>query len=290
MVREQKEPNKRYLILLILSVFILSFSSVQAQPPFSSMGAFPEGITIETFPIEAHQLNTDLEIEMHAHNTSNGVVRTSEDVSCYLDLYKTSDGQELISFEIMSFSYPDFEYFIEGANFSQPAIYSIMLHCNNTVSGGHTTNTFTVNNLGEIWTLSQSLTYIFFILLCILGLYYSYTLMRDYSMEDDPALSSRLYQTKKKSEFLFLMKVLKTKLYMVGIFGAYLILLISSAITSKLMYGLGVDGAADLFKYASIILGWGLIPFVCFWIGFMIVSIVKSVKDALSFEFGGIRR
>ena len=44
----------------------------------------------------------------------------------------------------------------------------------------------------------------------------------------------------------------------------------------------------SLLGNAVIVLGWGLIPFIIFWIVYVILYLYRSTVDILRYQFGGI--
>jgi NADH:ubiquinone oxidoreductase subunit 3 (subunit A) len=70
-------------------------------------------------------------------------------------------------------------------------------------------------------------------------------------------------------------------------FGLYISLIIFSAILTQLVFGMGL---MDLFNFLvnfNQVLLWGLIPFVIFWIVYIILYFYKSTEEALRWQFGG---
>jgi hypothetical protein len=85
-------------------------------------------------------------------------------------------------------------------------------------------------------------------------------------------------------------KILKNKLWIVGVFGVYLSLFILVGFLNQLTFILGLTEITELLIQATIVLGWGFIPFVLFWIGYIIIFIYKATEETLKYQFGGFLR
>jgi hypothetical protein len=86
-----------------------------------------------------------------------------------------------------------------------------------------------------------------------------------------------------------ILKMLKKKIWIAGAFGIYLSILLFLALLNQLVFSLGISELNDILNSTMIILGWGLIPFSLFWLGYIIVFFYKSTENILQYQFGGFR-
>lgn len=149
---------------------------------------------------------------------------------------------------------------------------------------------FWVKPNGEDFTSVEISIYIFFLLLCLLIIFFSVRLINNNTVEKDQVEEYKLYEIRKRNEFTYLLKVLKKKTWIIGVFGIYLSLLLFFTILNQLVFNLGLDDLNEIIKYIVLLLSWGLIPFVLFWIVYTIIFVYTTTKNVLKYQFGGFRR
>jgi Na+/H+-dicarboxylate symporter len=108
-------------------------------------------------------------------------------------------------------------------------------------------------------------------------------------MQKDELSGSKLYEVKKRSEVKFYLNLLKKKMWIVGVFGIYLSILLFLSLLSQLTYSLGISELTDILQIVVQVLGWCLIPFIIFWMVYVILFLWKSTVDILKYQFGGFR-
>ena len=145
---------------------------------------------------------------------------------------------------------------------------------------------FEVRNGGRVFTLSETLIYSLFLLFCVVMIYYSIKLTVKNPFGKDPLNSYELYQLKKRNEFLYFLSVLKSKMWIVGLFGIYIFLLLFLSLTNQMMYSLGFMVINSLLINIVTVLLWSLIPFVVFWLVYIIIVFYKSSTTIFKYQFG----
>jgi hypothetical protein len=58
---------------------------------------------------------------------------------------------------------------------------------------------------------------------------------------------------------------------------------------NQLVYNLGFMDLDTILSNVVIVMSWGLIPFVIFWIGYLIITVYKTTEKVMRHQFGGIR-
>lgn len=169
--------RKCLTIFFLLSVLLLSFNMVNAQPPFQQSST-ELGITLEAPIIEYHPLNQTYEFHVHAHNSTDGLILTNETTNCTIHIYRPSDGEHVVE-DIMGFNPEnniDFEYEAGAGNFSEIGQYAVVFYCEvEDEIGGFFEYGFDVSPNGIQLTLWDSLVRMFLILFFIgllAGTYY----------------------------------------------------------------------------------------------------------------------
>jgi hypothetical protein len=176
--------------------------------------------------------------------------------------------------------------------------------CNTTESGTYQVNgigdlngvdtiwnyNFVVTSTGKQFVQSDVLVYIFFLLVCLTVTIFSVRLLKSDPMEKDKMTSGQLYEMKQQHELSFYFELLKKKMWIVGVFGVYLSGLLFLSLLNQLVFSLGLGELNGILNIVIIILGWGLIPFILFWIGYIIIFFYKSTEEIMKHQFGGFRR
>jgi hypothetical protein len=133
-----------------------------------------------------------------------------------------------------------------------------------------------------------SISFYIFILIILATLIY---LSFHYSLPDmEKPNEYELYTKSSGNKFVFFMKVLGNKLYIFGIFGIYIFALLFMVFFSKIVFLLNITEFYEISKVTLLLLSWGLIPFVLFWGGYLILVFYNATEKILHYQFGGIKR
>ena len=143
-----------------------------------------------------------------------------------------------------------------------------------------------VNSTGKAFSGMDVSVYIFFLLVCLTVMIFSFRLVKNNTMIKDEITSGGLYELKKRSELKFYLELLKKKMWIVGVFGIYLSILMFISFFSQLIFTLGILEINMLLVSIVEVMSWGLIPFILFWIVYIIIFIYKSTEDSLRHQFG----
>lgn len=149
---------------------------------------------------------------------------------------------------------------------------------------------FLITPRGQSFSLGDILIYTFFLLLCLAVAYASYKLIKGHPPSEDQLVTLKLYETRKRNEFLYFLKVLESKLWTVGLFGLYLSLLVFLVVLNQVVSNLNLVELNEILQYAVIIFSWGLVPFVIFWIGYIFITFYKASSEIFMYEMGVLRR
>ena len=147
---------------------------------------------------------------------------------------------------------------------------------------------FKVTSTGREFSSMDVTIYIFFLLVCLVVTVFSVRLIKSNSIQKDEVTSSELYQMKKKHKIDFYLNILKKKMWIVGLFGIYLSILMFLSFLNQLVYSLGISEINSLLNNTVLILGWGLVPFVIFWLGYIVIYVTTSSVDILKHQFGSL--
>jgi hypothetical protein len=165
------KKNKGYIFLVgILILFSLNF--VSAIPPVLQDSNFATGYEIEIPFIGTLKQNQDFTFNFHLFNQSNGYPIDNSSTNCYFDLYNSS-GVHLIETIVPhenSIKVNEWELKVLGGNFSSIGQYGYIIQCNSSTSslGGVEEVGFEVTLNGEDFTTAKSISYLGFILICVL--------------------------------------------------------------------------------------------------------------------------
>ncbi len=232
--------------------------------------------------------DVDFDFHMHLINRTNGVP-IHEDTSCYLDVYNQSGNPQGSYFDDTPDTGFDYEMLISASNISTSGEYNFVGHCNNSVDGGGFEFDIEVTVSGREFTTSSTWVYLFSILMCLVVSFLSLLLIIKRPITEDYLDDESMYKLKKRDEVKFYANLIGRKLWIVGSFGVYLSLLSGIALLSQLSYNLGIFELVSIFNIMVEVMAWGLIPFVIFWIIYLILFFVKSTKDALLYQYGKVR-
>ena len=167
--------------------------------------------------------------------------------------------------------------------------YLVYGHCDESGVDHSWSYNFEVTNSGTILSLGQIFVYSLFLILCLVVVYFSARLIFNNPLANDSSINAKLYEIKKKNEFLYYVSVLKSKMWIVGLFGIYLSLLLFLVLANQLVYNLGFSDLNEILKNIVIVMSWGLIPFGVFWIGYTIIVFYKTTERIMRYQFGGAR-
>lgn len=144
-------------------------------------------------------------------------------------------------------------------------------------------------NSGAIFGLPEILIYLLFLSICLGISIYSFRLTKKNPMQKDELKGQQMYELKKRSEWKFYIELIKRKMWIVGLFGIYLSIMLFVSLSSNLLYNLGLTDLFSVLSNISIVLLWGSIPFVIFWIVYVILIFFKGTKDAMTYQYGSFR-
>jgi hypothetical protein len=165
------KKNKGYMFLVgILILFSLNF--VSAIPPVLQDSNFAGGYEIEVPFIGTLKQNQDFTFNFHLFNISNGYPIDNSSTNCYFDLYNSS-GVHLVEVIIPhenSIKVNEWELKVLGGNFSVIGQYGYIVQCNSSTSslGGVEEVGFEVTLNGDEFSTAKSISYLGFILICVL--------------------------------------------------------------------------------------------------------------------------
>lgn len=148
------------------------------------------------------------------------------------------------------------------------------------------TVSFEITNSGRNFELGDILTYSFFLLICLVLIFLSTTLIVSKTKQKEKVNNQALYQTKKRNEFKYYVELLKSKLWIVGLFGVYLSLILFIGLANQLVYNLGFMDLNTILTNFFIVIAWGLIPFILFWLCYIIITFYKTTEEVMKYQFG----
>lgn len=227
---------KKYGLLMGVLCLISIISFVNAQPPQTNIN-LQEGLDISYPKFDAVKINEPFNLSIHVYNISNQLSLNSAD--CRLELYNQT-GHHIINDADLTVGDDEYYYFIAKGNFSERAVYSYNIYCNDTNIGGFIDGTITVNRGGVILDTSESLIY----LLLTLGVFLIFGLSL-YAMLSIPYSN----KTNNKGAIIKITKAKYFKLLMIGVTYAFFVWLLNILI-----------GVSD--NYAGLTLYYGFISFL----------------------------
>lgn len=274
--------------VLLGCMFILLITFISATPPVTTIDYFPSGYVITEAHNQIIKLNEDFTYNFILYNSSNGIALNDSSITCRI-LIADGQGNLVYSNNITYNSYDYWSVTIPGSVFNITGYFPYGVDCQDG-NGGALAGLFEVTPTGYLIETGPSFVYILFIILIIGLLFGSVKLIQNNSISKDFEVSSTSYTKYKNHRFSFYMDVLKSKLYIVGIFGVYIGVLLLVTFGASLASLAGLVEIVDLLMPFTIILGWGTVPFVIFWIGYIIIYFVKKINDILMYQYGGLKR
>ena len=167
---------KKKLLMSMLGMMMLMsmFTLVTAQPPFEQSIALNKNIQLEVPVIEYVEQGTNWKFHVHPYNVSDGLFIPQSEISyCTIHLYSPVDGGHLIEANMSADSNGiDWEYEVEGGNFTEAGQYAVLMYCEvEDDIGGFFEYGFDVlpNGFNGVLTEAQAILYGF--VLMLLGLF-----------------------------------------------------------------------------------------------------------------------
>lgn len=186
-----------------------------------------------------------------------------------------------------------FTYVLNGNNFTKPGNTCMFYTCTDpfatpTVASGSTCVIASAS--GQLISTVQVSVYIFFLLFCLTLTYLSVRLIYNNPYAQDKLTAQQQYALKERDNFNFYLHLMRKKFWIVGVFGVYLSFFLFTTILNNLVLNLGLQELNILLIYLNNVLAWGLIPFVLFWFGYILIYFYKTTEETLKYQFGGFPR
>lgn len=149
--------------MLKKSLFLLFFFLVALPFVSSAQDVIQTNINIDTgYEIQYPKydfIKQDYSFKLHTHlfNKSDGLPLHNDITVCQLHLYNTTGDHTFQG--IMDYEHPEFEVYIDGANFTDLGEHAYTLWCNSSVLGGFVSGIFQVTLSGEPLTIESSISY-----------------------------------------------------------------------------------------------------------------------------------
>lgn len=263
MVGERK--NRLLGIFLLSLLFLIVFPFCSASDNIQTLGKIKSGdsILLKQNCVNATYVNiTSISVV--------GLIQTKELLLAPISMNLISNGYQTYNFSNTSIAG---QYIVTGI-------------CNENGIAKAWSYDF---NSGSLFGTETILVYILFLFVCLMLVYFSARLIKTNSEIKDNINNHQLYELKKKHEFSFYLKVFKRKLWVIGLFGIYLSVLLFIALLNQLSYSLGLTDLNNILNNTFIVLAWGLIPFVIFWMCYIIIYLYKSTEEILKYQLGGFK-
>ena len=154
------EKKSSFFVLMFLLLF--SVSLVSAQPPFEQSIILDKAIQIEVPVIESIQQGQNFKFHIHPYNASDGrLIPQANIYYCTIHLYNPVGGGHLIESNMSADSNGiDWEFEVEGGNFSEVGQYAVLFYCEvEDEIGGFFEHGFYVTKTGKMFNTSESLVY-----------------------------------------------------------------------------------------------------------------------------------
>lgn len=139
----------KLLLLPIIIVLISSF--VLAQPFNEQINVNPNvGVDIQVLTERIAQPNQAIDINVHAFNTSSGLLLKNDTTSCELNIYNFSGSEKVGAFLDFNSAKEIFNYTINSDILANKQSYPFLIHCNTSNVGGFSAGTFIVTQSGVL--------------------------------------------------------------------------------------------------------------------------------------------
>lgn len=258
-MKKEKDNSKWWMILLLITLIILSGSAL---------------ISAEEIKDHAKDTNYDL------------IISSNKAAYCSLMYINYPDGSKTLYNINLTKNLQSFSLNLASGNYSQLGKVCHGIYCASTddsITGDVCVN---VKNEIDSFNAVQLTLYIFVLLICIVGIFLSIKLITKAPIQDDDVSMYRQYE---ENKFMYYIQMIKSKGYILGSFGVYLLSLLFLTILSSLFLNMGMIELNQILKYAIIVVSWGLIPFALFWLVYIIITFYKTTERILRHEFGGFR-
>jgi len=265
--------------------YTIGVDNIDYIPLASSTNYFPINISRLIQLTSIYKQNTATDIKIACFDDNNNYCTIAS--ICKLTLI-SPNSSIIVNDQQMTYSGPYFNYSLTPNQVPLSGPYSVTVVCSSTNSA-NINWVDTVTPMGKQFALSDVLVYIFFLIICLTITIFSVRLTNSNSMQKDEMTGSKLYQVKKRSEVKFYLNLLKKKMWIIGVFGIYLSTLLFLSLLAQLTFSLGLSELTDILGIIVQILGWGLIPFIIFWVVYVIIFLWKSTEDILKYQLGGFR-
>ena len=170
--------NQKFKVLSGIMMFLCLISLVSAPPPVQETEVITKGLQLEAPIIEYIKVGESFDFHVHAHNVSTGMLVDNTTTECIIHLYSGEENGEHIVEADMGFcptNLVDFEYEVEGGNFTDPGEYAVLFYCEaNDEVGGFIEYGFMVTPTGSEFTVGTAILYSFVLLL--LGVFLCFTI------------------------------------------------------------------------------------------------------------------
>lgn len=142
--------NKQFFIFLFTLLFLTTV--VSAQPPFQDV-TFTEGWTIKYPQDQEFKRTQGYMFHIHIYNSSDGLPVTEDWTngglpSCTFHLYDNNGSHIYIAEDNTTENGFDYEFEVDGGNFTEHGDYNYIVQCNNTKFGGFENIGFIVSETG----------------------------------------------------------------------------------------------------------------------------------------------
>lgn len=279
---ENKYFKKRGIILGMFLFVILSIILISAVPPITQVQQFTDGYVIQVPQDNILKLKQDYTFEFHVNNISNGAPINSG-ISCNFHLYNSSGNHQLSLINSIASSDLDYNFLVNGNNFTEIGNYYYYISCNSSALGGYRAIGLEITSQGDEINTSQSLIYV--ILLIINLLFLALFLILSVIVP---------YENKKENtrDGMAITKVTKTKYiklfciwFSYGLF-LWLITIISGMINNYISFDPIKDMLSNIYLFSST-LGYGVTIFMV-WMIFLniwrdIILNKKILKEGKAF-------
>jgi len=264
----EKEKLKFVIAFMILigTIFFIGLQMVSAE------------VIQEQYPV-------NIPVNLQFTCTLNNAIPSSS-ATLNLSIYYQNGNTLIENKKATSLRPGSFNYTV---TFISNEVYKVKIFCTDGTYSYSNEGSYLITQTGNTLNTVQISIYIFFLLLCLVLVFFSIGLFKKNKFSKDVAKGKDLYEMKKRNEFTYYMTVLKKHFWIVGVFGVYLGLLVFFAILDQLVYDLGLNNLNNVIKYIVIGFSWGLIPFILFWFVWLIIVFYKSSTDILKYQFGSFR-
>jgi hypothetical protein len=162
--------NSRIKSCIFIFLLLISIACVSAVPPFIQQASLTSvnGLQIQYNDFKILSQNQNYDFNFHVMNMSNGMP-IIKGIVCNIDIYNVSGTHILSARSTTPDSRFDYNFSINGANFSSIGEYNYILFCNSSDLGGFISNNIVVTQTGQLLSPEDSGLFSYFVLF-MLGL------------------------------------------------------------------------------------------------------------------------